>query len=54
MPFLADNYSEIVMVDMRYYKGSVSELIKTEEADQVLIAYGIDNLATDTDLVWLK
>lgn len=54
VPFLADNYSEIVMVDMRYYKGSVSELIKTEEADRVLIAYGIDNLATDTDLVWLK
>lgn len=54
VPFLADNYSEIVMVDMRYYKGSISELIKTEEADRVLITYGIDNLATDTDLLWLK
>lgn len=54
VPFLADNYSEIVMVDLRYYKASVSDLIKTENADQVLIAYGIDNLATDTDLLWLK
>lgn len=54
VPFLADNYSEIVMIDLRYYKGSVSELIENEGADQVLIAYGIDNLATDTDLLWLK
>ena len=54
VPFLADNYKNIVMVDMRYYKGSVSELIESENADQVLITYGIDNLATDTDLLWLK
>ena len=54
VPFLADNYKNIVMVDMRYYKGSVSELIESENADQVLITYGIDNLATETDLLWLK
>lgn len=53
-PFLADNYSKIILVDMRYYKLSVSELIKQENPEQVVVMYGIDNIATDTDIVWLK
>lgn len=53
-PFFSDNYSQVIMVDLRYYKGSISQLIDEEEADQVLFAYGIDNLGTDTDLLWLK
>lgn len=54
VPFLSDNYSKIVMVDLRYYKGAISELAAEENADQILFAYGIDNLGTDTDLLWLK
>lgn len=53
-PFLADNYSKVVLVDMRYYKMSVSELVKAENAQQVVVMYGIDNIATDTDIVWLS
>lgn len=53
-PFLADNYSKIILVDMRYYKLSVSELIEQENPEQVVVLYGIDNIATDTDIVWLK
>lgn len=53
-PFLSENYSKIILVDMRYYKLSVSELIKQEKAEQVVVMYGIDNIATDTDIVWLK
>ena len=53
-PFLAENYSKTIMVDMRYYKNSVSDLIKAENPEQVLVVYGIDNIATDTDIVWLK
>ena len=41
------------MVDMRYYKQSVSEIVKQERPEQVVVLYGIDNLATDTDIVWL-
>ena len=53
-PFLSAHYSEIVMVDMRYYKQSVSELIESENIDQLLFVYSVDNLATDTDIVWLE
>lgn len=54
VPFLADHYSEIVMIDMRYYKQSVSELIEETGFDQILFAYSIDNLSTDADIAWLE
>ncbi|MGN0550587.1 MAG: DHHW family protein [Acutalibacteraceae bacterium] len=53
-PFLADNYSEIIMVDMRYYKQPVSELVKSNNISDALILYGLDNLSTDSDIRWLK
>ena len=53
-PFLAENYSKVVLVDLRYYKQSVSDLIKKENPEQVVALYGIDNFATDTDIVWLQ
>lgn len=54
VPFLADNYSEIVMVDMRYYKESVSELCKAEGITDALILYSISNFCTDTGLAFLE
>lgn len=53
-PFLAENYSKIILVDMRYYKMSVSQIVEQEKPKQVVFLYGIDNIATDTDLVWIK
>lgn len=54
VPFLADNYGEILMVDLRYYKDSVSDFIKNEDFNEALVIYGLDNLATDTDISFLK
>lgn len=53
-PFLAENFRRVILVDMRYYKQSVSQIAKTEKADRVVVLYGIDNFATDTDLVWVE
>ena len=53
-PFLAENYRKVILVDMRYYKLSVSDLAKSEKAERVVVLYGIDNFATDTDLVWVS
>ena len=50
VPFLSDHYSEIIMVDFRYYMQPVSELIEREGVDKVLVLYSIDNLATDTNV----
>lgn len=53
-PFLAENYRRVILVDLRYYKQSVSELVKKSNPEQVVALYGIDNIATDTDIVWLQ
>ena len=53
VPFLADHYSEIVMIDLRYYTDPVSDVIKSEKIDEVLVVYSIDNLATDTGIAWI-
>ena len=40
---------------MRYFKTeNVSAVVQREKPDQLLVLYGIDNLANDTDLVWLQ
>lgn len=53
-PFLADQYQTVVMVDPRYYKKPVSEMAKEIDADQILVVYGIDNIATDSDIRWVS
>ncbi|MDD5924027.1 MAG: DHHW family protein [Clostridia bacterium] len=50
-PFLSAHYSDIVMVDLRYYKLSLTELIKTEKCDETMFVYGIENLCTSTDII---
>ena len=53
VPFLADHYSEIIMVDLRYFTNPVSQIIEKEGIDKVLVLYSIDNLATDTGVAWI-
>ena len=53
-PFLADHYSEIIMVDMRYYTNPLPELVSSEGIDRVLFVYSIDNLATDDKIAFIE
>ncbi len=50
-PFLAENYGEIVMIDLRYYKKPVSQLVSAEAFDQILFVYGMENLAESRDII---
>ena len=52
--FLAEQYSEIYMVDMRYYRISVSELVKENGITDVLYLYGTESMGTDTNSSWLS
>ncbi|MBR5273254.1 MAG: hypothetical protein IKU25_07700 [Clostridia bacterium] len=51
VPFLAEHYSEIVMVDLRYYRRALTDLITENEIDRVLFMYSIDNFTESTDIV---
>lgn len=52
--FLAADYQNIYLVDMRYYRQSVSQFVAEHPVDRVLYLYGMDNLITDTNSVWLQ
>lgn len=52
--FLAGSYEEVVLVDLRYYKKPVSELMASEGFSDVLICYSIGNFLTDANVIWLR
>lgn len=49
-PFLAENYSEIIMADLRYLNGPISSLID-EETDDIIILYGLSTFAESKDII---
>ena len=53
VPFLTTDYGKIVMIDLRYYAGSVSGLLEAGDIDEVLVLYEIYNFASDTNLAKL-
>lgn len=59
MPFLSENYSKIIMVDLRYYKAPISALLDTDgdgenDITDCLVLYSMENFATDTDIPFLS
>ena len=52
--FLANSYETVVMIDLRYYKKPVSELLASEEFDDVLVCYSLGNFMTDANVIWLR
>lgn len=58
-PFLQDNFSEIHIMDLRYYKtqlmnSTISDYIKKNNIDEVLICYSVNNFGTDTNVFMIK
>ncbi len=54
IPFLAENYSEIDIIDLRYLTNPTSYIGDLSEYDAVLILYNASNFAEDTNLPKLK
>ena len=52
--FLADAFEEIVLVDLRYYRSPVSELLAAEDFERVLVLYSVGNFMTDSNIVRLS
>lgn len=49
IPFLAANYTDIYVVDLRYYHDSVSKLIEDKGIARLILINNIDFLTTDTN-----
>lgn len=54
IPLLADNFSEIYVVDLRYFHQSVSELAEENGIEQIVFINNIDFLSTDDNFLWLQ
>lgn len=52
-PFLAENYHKILLVDLRYYRASLSELVEEYNVTEMAVLYGLDSLLTDTNSAWI-
>ncbi len=52
--FLCENYEEIHLVDLRYFRQSTSELIAANGITEILYLYGAENFANMSDISWLR
>lgn len=50
VPFLAQHYRKIIMVDPRYYYGNLEELMQVENVNEVLYLYNANTFFADTSL----
>ena len=53
-PFLLPHFSEIHIMDLRYYKYSLQNYITEHEIDQVLVCYSVTNYVSDSNLFLME
>ncbi len=53
-PLLIASYKKVVLVDPRYYRGSVADLCREHRADEILFCYSLERICTDLSLSILK
>ena len=53
VPFLTAHYSEIHLIDPRYYHLSVKDYVAQNGIDQALVLYSVPNFVTDGNLFWI-
>ncbi len=54
IPYLAEEYSDIEVIDLRYYHNAVSDLITDQDNTDIYFIYSLDNFCQDTNLAFLK
>lgn len=54
VPYILEDYEEIVMIDLRYYGGTMEEILSEYEITDVLFLYETTNLLTDTGIIKLN
>lgn len=54
IPFLANHFEEIHVLDLRYNHMNIYEYLKENELHEVLFLYNIANFSKDPNLIWLQ
>ena len=53
IPYLCAHFSEIHVVDLRYYKESISAYIEANGIDVAVVSYSVANFSEDTNIYFL-
>lgn len=53
IPFLLDDFSEIHVLDLRYYRASLKAYIEQNDFDNVLVCYSVSNFCSDSNIFLL-
>lgn len=54
LPFLADTYAHLYVLDLRYFHNSVEQFIEENEIDRVVFIHNVDFISTDVNFIWLE
>ncbi len=52
-PFLLEDFSQIHILDLRYYRQSLKAYVQDNGIDEVLVCYSVANFSTDANLFLL-
>ena len=52
-PFLAQSFSEVHLLDLRYYRASAARYAEENGIDHIAVLYSVQNFITDRNLVFL-
>lgn len=53
-PFLSQNFSEVHLLDLRYYRASVSKYAEDNHINTIIVLYSVPDFITDRNLVFLE
>lgn len=54
VPMLMLHFEEITMIDLRYYRQSISKYIQEHEIDDIIVMYNIKQFVNDSNFVFFK
>lgn len=54
LPFLANHYAEIHVIDLRYFKQDLLSYLEDYSLNEILFLYNLSNFATDTNLTRVR
>lgn len=52
-PFLSQQFAEVHLIDLRYYRTSVAEYARENDIDSIFVCYSVENFVKDLDVVFL-
>lgn len=53
VPMISENYANVYMVDLRYYKGDMKAYLADHGITEVLVLYNISNFISDKNIFLL-